>query len=264
MSSGFNTDARVGEKVFHVQTEDRGPTPPVIDTVIYLSGMVVHRRSSDYREFAASQAFSPEQLRLRVEQQHRNAIDDLRAGTLDAEIAASAEQAVRAGGIQVQLLNTGSWLSAGNVSLDLEIVRRADRAPEAGAQVEAMIEGAIEEKRHSGTSGGDGRVKIEFPLPPLGKNDLALVIRANAEAGKDELRFTMRSKSKAPPASPPPNSSTTSPSSPTPSSSPSGAPNPAQSSSPHSTSGASSSSAPDSSSDPSSNSAPSSLPTSSK
>jgi hypothetical protein len=207
MSSGFNTDTRVGEKVFHVQTEDRGPTPPVIDTVIYLSGMVVHRRSSDYREFAASPAFSPEQLRQRVEQQHRAVIDDLRAGTLDAEIAASAEQAVRAGGIQVQLLNTGSWLSAGNVSLDLEIVRRADRAPEAGAQVEAMIEGAIEEKRHSGTSGGDGRVKIEFPLPPLGKNDLALVIRANAEAGKDELRFTMRSKSKAPSSSSPSSSS---------------------------------------------------------
>ena len=207
MSSGFNTDTRVGEKVFHVQTEDRGPTPPAIDTVIYLSGMVVHRRSSDYREFAASPAFSPEGLRQRVEHQHRSVIDDLRAGTLDAEIAASAEQAVRAGGIQVQLLNTGSWLSAGTVSLDLEIVRRADRAPEAGAQVEAMIEGAIEEKRHSGTSGGDGRVKIEFPLPPLGKNDLALVIRANAEAGKDELRFTMRSKSKAPSSSSPSSSS---------------------------------------------------------
>jgi hypothetical protein len=211
MSSGFNTDTRVGDKVFHVQTEDRGPTPPVIDTVIYLSGMVVHRRSSDYSEFAASLVFSPAELRLLVEQQHRTVIDDLRAGTLDAEIAASAEQALRAGGIQVQLLNTGSWLSAGTVSLDLEIVRRADRAPEAGAQVEAMIEGAIEEKRHSGISGGDGRVKIEFPLPPLGKNDLALVIRAKAEAGKDELRFTMRSKSKAPPASAPSSSSPGSP-----------------------------------------------------
>jgi hypothetical protein len=234
MSSGFNTDTRVGEKVFHVQTEDRGPTPPVIDTVIYLSGMVVHRRSSDYREFAASPAFSPEQLRLRVEQQHRTVIDDLRAGTLDAEIAASAEQAVRAGGIQVQLLNTGSWLSAGNVSLDLEIVRRADRAPEAGAQVEAMIEGAIEEKRHSGTSGGDGRVKIEFPLPPLGKNDLALVIRAKAEAGKDELRFTMRSKSKAPPASSPSSSPTSSPSNSPSNSALSGSPNSAPDSSPSS------------------------------
>ena len=32
MSSGFNTDIKVGEQVFHVQTEDRGPAHPVIDT----------------------------------------------------------------------------------------------------------------------------------------------------------------------------------------------------------------------------------------
>jgi hypothetical protein len=203
MSSGFNTDTRVGDKVFHIQTEDRGPTHPIIDTVVYQNGMVVHRRSSDYRQFAAAPSFNPDELRQRVEQQHRTVMDDLRAGILDAEIAASAEQAVRAGGIQVQLLNTGSWLSAGTVSLDLEIVRRADRAPEAGAQVEAVIEGALEETRHSGTSDGAGRARIEFPLPPLGKNDLALVIQAKAEAGKDEIRFTMRSKSKVPPANSP-------------------------------------------------------------
>jgi hypothetical protein len=214
MSSGFNTDTRVGEKVFHVQTEDRGPTPPIIDTVIYLNGMVVHRRSAEYAEFAASSAFNPAELRQRVEQQHRAAIDDLRSGTLDAEIAATAEQAVRVGGIQVQLLNTSSWLSAGTVSLDLEIVRRADRAPEAGAQVEAVIEGALEDVRHSGTSNGEGRVRIEFPLPPLGKNDLALVIYAKADAGKDEIRFTMRSRSKASSPDSPPGS----PSSPSPSS----------------------------------------------
>lgn len=208
MSSGFNTDARVGDKVFHVQTEDRGPTHPIIDTVIYQNGMVVHRRSSDYRQFSASPSFNSEELRQRVEQQHRTVIDDLRAGTLDTEIAASVEQAVLLGGIQVQLLNTGSWLSAGTVSLDLEIVRRVDRAPEAGAQVEAVIEGALEETRHSGTSDGTGRVRIEFPLPPLGKNDLALVIQAKAGAGNDEIRFTMRSKSKAPPASPPSSSPT--------------------------------------------------------
>jgi hypothetical protein len=208
MSSGFNTDARVGDKVFHVQTEDRGPTHPIIDTVIYQNGMVVHRRSSDYRQFSASPSFNSEELRQRVEQQHRTVIDDLRAGTLDTEIAASVEQAVLLGGIQVQLLNTGSWLSAGTVSLDLEIVRRVDRAPEAGAQVEAVIEGALEETRHSGTSDGTGRVRIEFPLPPLGKNDLALVIQAKAGAGNDEIRFTMRSKSKAPPVSPPSSSPT--------------------------------------------------------
>jgi len=200
MSSGFNTDVRVGAQVFHVQTEDRGPTHPVIDTVVYQNGRVIHRRSSNYGQPAASEAFAADALRQQVEYQHRAVIDDLRAGALDAEIASALEKANRAAGIQVQLLNPGSWLSAGNVALDVEILRRADRQPEPGAQVEAMIEGALQDVQHSGTCDEQGRVKIQFPLPPLGKGDLALVIQARTEGGKDEIRFTMRAKT--PPTDP--------------------------------------------------------------
>lgn len=200
MSSGFNTDVRVGTQVFHVQTEDRGPAHPVIDSVVYYNGQILHRRTSSYQEFVAAQGLNEGQLRERVEQQHRGVVEALRSGALDSEIAAAAERASRAAGIQVQLLNPSSWLSGGHVSLDVEILRRADRQPEPGARVEAVIEGALQDERHSGTSNDQGRVKIQFPLPPLGKGDLALVIQAKTDAGKDEIRFTMRSRAKAPPA----------------------------------------------------------------
>jgi hypothetical protein len=199
MSSGFNTDVQVGEQLFHVQTEDRGPNPYVIDTAVYRSGRVLLRRSTDYEHFAKSPEFSAEDLRERVEEQHRCVIEDLRSGEFDAEIAAATEEAARASGIEVQLLNPRSWLMGGNVSLDLAILRRADRQPEGGAQVEASIEGA-QDKPHTGTSDGQGRATIEFPLPPLGQGDLTLVIQARGGSGKDEIRFAMRSKPKAPPA----------------------------------------------------------------
>lgn len=200
MSSGFNTDIRVDDRVFHVQTEDRGPSHPVIDTVVYQSGRILHRRSSSYEHFAASAEFSAEGLRDRVEEQHRQVIDDLRDGALAEQIARALEGASSPGGIQVQLLNPTSWLAGGNVQLDVEIVRRADRQPLAGAQVEAAIEGAAEATRHAATSDDQGRVRIGFPLPPLGKGDLALVINAQADLGKDEIRFAMRSRSKQSPA----------------------------------------------------------------
>ena len=195
MSSGFNTDVRVGEQVYHVQTEDRGPSRPVIDTAVYQSGRVLLRRSSNYEQFAASPAFTAEALRTRVELQHSNVINDLRSGALAAEMASPA------GGIQVQLLNLGSWLSAGRVSLEVEILGRADQKPRPGAQVEAVIEGALVNALHSGTTDEAGRVKIQFPLPPLGSGDLALLITAKTDTGRDEVRFTMRSRAKAPPAS---------------------------------------------------------------
>jgi hypothetical protein len=203
MSSGFNTDVKVGEQVFHVQTEDRGPSHPIIDTAVYQNGRILHRRALNYSELAESAAFTSEDLRRRVEEQHRAVIDDLRSGVLDSEIASAstATQANRPSGIQLQLLNPGSWLSAGKVSLEVEVSQRADRQPQVGASVEAFIEGALDDTRHSGTSDEQGRVRILFPLPPLGKGDLALVIHAHTGSWKDEVRFTMRSRAKESPAS---------------------------------------------------------------
>lgn len=198
MSSGFNTDVQAGDRTFHVQTEDRGPANPLIDTTVYQNGRVVLRRASNYAHFAESPEFNAQELHERVEEHHRALIEDLRTGLLDTEIAAAAKEEAVRGGIQVQLLNPESWLSAGNVSLDLQILRRADRQPESGARVEATIEGALQDRRHLGTSDNQGRLKIEFPMPQLGKGNLALVILAENEASKDEVRFAMRSRSKAP------------------------------------------------------------------
>jgi hypothetical protein len=202
MSTGFNTDVPLGDRVFHVQTEDRGPQYLSIDTVVYRNGHILHRHSFDYAQFAASSDFSPEQLGERVEHQHREVIEDLRAGTLDAEIAMGEEQAVRASGIQVQLLNAASWLASGKVSLEVGIVRRVDSQPVPGARVDASIDGALCDSHHAGTSDAQGRAKIEFDLPPLGKGDLALVIQAQSDSSKDEVRFSMRSRAKAPQAEP--------------------------------------------------------------
>jgi hypothetical protein len=204
MSSGFNTDVRVGEKIFHIQTEDRGPSHPVIDTAVYQNGRVLHRRSSNYREFAASSEFSPEGVRQRVEEQHRAVIQEIRSGALGGAAPKEPEKPKpkpSGGGIQVQLLNPQSWLSGGKVSLDLEILRRTDRQPRPGVSIEAAIEGSASNNRHAGTSDDQGRARIQFPLPPLGKGDLTLVIIASADGDRDELRFTMRSRDKTTPTS---------------------------------------------------------------
>ncbi|MGA9883223.1 MAG: hypothetical protein WBQ34_05855 [Candidatus Acidiferrales bacterium] len=207
MSSGFNTDVRVGDQVFHVQTEDRGPSHPAIDTAVYQNGRVLLRRSSSYQEFAASAEFSPVGVRQRVEEQHRAVVQELRSGTIGAPTGPAAPpEAERpkqkdAGGIQVQLLNPQSWLSGGKVSLDLEILRRSDRQPRPGVSIEAGIEGSAAPDRHTSTSDDQGRARIQFPLPPLGKGDLTLVILASADGDRDEVRFAMRSRDKSTPSS---------------------------------------------------------------
>jgi hypothetical protein len=96
------------------------------------------------------------------------------------------------------LVNTKSWLSSGEVSLELETVRRADLTPEPDVEVEVTIEGAGQDATYCGRSDDSGRLVLRFPLPSLGKDDLTLVIRASSEAGHDEIRFGVRAKPKIP------------------------------------------------------------------
>ena len=195
MASGFNTDVRVGDRVFHVQTEDRGPNRPVIDTTVYQNGRVLHRRTSDYKHFVDSAEFAPEGLRERVEEQHRAVIEDLRSGAI-VEGASAVEGSSKPSGIQLQLLNPDSWLTARSISLNVEILRRLDQKPETSGRVEAFIEGALDESPYAGSTDDQGRVQIQFPMPKLGTGGLALVIRAETQSGKDEIRFVIRSAQK--------------------------------------------------------------------
>src|SRR5271157_3363574 len=101
MSAGFNTDIRIGEQLFHVQTEDRGPAHLLIDTAVYQHGHLLYRRSSLYEAFRDLRTGSNENdgkaSGERAEKQHRAVIEELRSGALDEEIASAIEKAKRAG-----------------------------------------------------------------------------------------------------------------------------------------------------------------------
>src|SRR5437868_5785493 len=85
MNFGSNSNVRVGGSLFHVQTEDRGPVHPFVDTVVYQSGRVVHKRSTSYEDLIDSRVHQDaltQQIRERLALQHREVIGLLEAGTL--------------------------------------------------------------------------------------------------------------------------------------------------------------------------------------
>src|ERR1700688_4942115 len=85
MNFGFNSNVRVGDAVYHVQTEDRGPSHPFLDTIVYETGRVVYKKSTSYEEFAATASKEKDmahQLHDQLARQHREVIAQLEAGTL--------------------------------------------------------------------------------------------------------------------------------------------------------------------------------------
>lgn len=204
MNFGFHSDVRLASQVCHVQTEEHGPARPIIDTVVYLGGRVLHRRSNSYEDLAHSPDFSEEALRRRVEEQHRAVIKALRAGLIALD---SGDRAARSGspasGIQVQLLNPTSWLVAGMVTLDIAVFLRTDLRRLVGADLLVTLQGTHGPIRFAGKSDGQGRAQLVFPMPRLGPGGTELVIRASAEGEEDEVRYTLRSRVKSPAAGKP-------------------------------------------------------------
>jgi hypothetical protein len=82
MLFGHNSNVKVGEATFHVQTEDRGVTTALIDTTVYYMGRVMHRRTNNYHDLVPLDPDREEALRLRLDEQHRSTLEDIRSGAL--------------------------------------------------------------------------------------------------------------------------------------------------------------------------------------
>jgi hypothetical protein len=201
MNFGFNSNVRLGDALYHVQTEDRGPSHPFLDTVVYLAGRVVYKRSSSYEKFARGMEGGAlaQKLHERLAQQHRDVIAELEAGTLaihgTEKAPPVAEDADTHGGFDVRLLNPKSWLVAGNVILEIELCEKNSQKRVGGADVEACLEHERQRipcaEMRTDTK---GCATLKFPMPANVTEGSSLVVRATDGSRYGELRFRLKSK----------------------------------------------------------------------
>lgn len=201
LSSGFNTNVRVGDRVFHIQTEDRGAHHPLIDTVVYLDGRVLHRRSSSYQDLTSSPDFTEELLRRRVEDHHRSVIEALREGLLDIDPAALEASPGHASGtasaIEIRLRKLLSIVVAASATLELEVVERQTQRPIPAAVLEVTLEGAQQPLRLDGKTDDHGVLQLHFPMPTLGSDGGVFVVRARAGSDEEVIRYMVRARAKS-------------------------------------------------------------------
>jgi hypothetical protein len=86
MITGYNTDVRHGEVVFHVQTEDKGVSNPFIESLVYVGGQVLASKRASYAELLAEGKAEKEIVAL-MDHQHRTMIAAIRHGKLDSKLA---------------------------------------------------------------------------------------------------------------------------------------------------------------------------------
>ena len=201
MNFGFNSNVRVGEALFHVQTEDRGPSHPFLDTVVYRSGRVVHKRSTSYEEFAAGIAEKDlaQRLHERLALQHRDVIAELEAGTLTilGQAPPPAAAMLVEQKMELHLLNPKAWFVDGIVTLEISAIENPSNRKISGAEAQVFVE---QEKQRipcaEGQTDAEGLVTLTFPMPADVFNGAMLVVRATDDILFGELRFRLKAKSR--------------------------------------------------------------------
>jgi hypothetical protein len=235
MVFGHNTNIKLGNVTYHVQTENRGATLALIDTTVYFLGRVLHRRTNNYYDLLPLNDDSEQALKLRLDEQHRTVLEEMRNGTLDlalppaalaatdtslppqepaqepganqpyapAEVALPASVAETPDGLHVprkfllELLNAKSWLSGKQAHLQVA-VKDEHGSPVAGARVIVQIEGAGEHGLPESVTGEAGTTEVQFEMPRITGGEPALVLRGETPEGIGQLRFALRAKAKVP------------------------------------------------------------------
>lgn len=82
MITGFNTDIKHNDKVYHIQTEDKGVGNPYIESLVYVGGEILASKKTSYAE-QLKNGIDEKWIGGLMEQQHRTMIAAIKRGRFD-------------------------------------------------------------------------------------------------------------------------------------------------------------------------------------
>lgn len=213
MLTGFNSDVTFEGVVYHVQSEDRGVETPLLDSLVYCGGQILHQQKESYQDLVdqglEGSALEREVAR-RLDHQHRDLLRRARHGEFVAEETPSLAALLKTESPLTEALSEVldaslqplelKWKAArggdGGLSGKLR-VRRAGGKGAAGAFVTARLVGPGRDPAPllEGEADEKGEISVALVLPPV---DMAAVIfSAELEDAAGRLRLDGRALSKA-------------------------------------------------------------------
>ena len=208
MITGYNTDVRHGNRIFHVQTEDKGRSNPKIETLIYVGGEILDNYRSSYANLLAKPPVADSTIQARMDEQHKSVIRDIKNGKYDITPPDLTEQEAfndrpldqaileflqQEGDVDSLELVLDQPLKPAFGSLfRVEIRARLCQSqdPVAGAEVAVKLVSSIKKATSllSGRTGDDGLFVGEVQLPPSQPGQCAVVVSCTSDQGFDELK----------------------------------------------------------------------------
>jgi len=232
--TGFNTDIKHNDKVYHIQTEDKGLQNPYIESLVYVGGEILASKKTSYAEQAKS-GIDEQWIGSLMEQQHRTMIAAIKRGRFDQPADATKLSASRpttpltaktiealnaATGsvdddktldqviidylaseaesehLELSLLNTAEFLAGAPVEFRVATKRSLSQSPIAAVPIEVKVISTVEAPRviYKGKTAADGTAVIRCTLPAFKEGTAAIIISAQSSLGNDEIKQLVKRK----------------------------------------------------------------------
>ena len=208
MITGYNTDVRHGNRVFHVQTEDKGVSNPKIETLIYVGGEILDSYRSSYEDLLSNPPLPESAIQGRMDEQHRAIIRDIKNGKYDLTPPDLMEQQAfndrpldqaileflqQEGDVDTLELVLDQPLKPTFGSLFRIQVRARlcqSQSPVADAEVAVKLVSSLKKAVSllSGRTGPDGLFRDAVQLPSSQPGQCAVVVSCVSDHGFDELK----------------------------------------------------------------------------
>jgi len=223
--TGFNTDIKHNDKVYHIQTEDKGLQNPYIESLVYVGGEILASKKTSYAEQAKT-GVDEKWIGSLMEQQHRTMIAAIKRGRFDSpadatkitsgvgktlEVPADAidedktlDQVIidylaseaEVEHLELSLLSNADFYAGAPVELRVAAKRSLSQNPIAAAAIEVKVISTVEAPRviFKGKTAADGTAVIRCTIPPFKEGTAAVIISAQSPLGNDEIKQLVKRK----------------------------------------------------------------------
>lgn len=230
MITGFNTDIKHNEKVYHIQTEDKGLQNPYIESLVYVGGEILASKKTSYAEQAGA-GVDEKWIGSLMEQQHRTMIAAIKRGrfdvtadvtkvsarptlsqpmpvleppplaideerTLDQVIIDYLASEAESEHLELSLLNSSEFYAGSAIELRVAAKKSLSQNPIAAAAIEVKVISTVDAPRviFRGKTAADGTAVVRCDIPLFNEGTAAIIISAQSPMGNDEVKQLVKRK----------------------------------------------------------------------
>jgi hypothetical protein len=216
MIFGFNTDIKVDDTVYHVQSEAR-TAEKLLQTQVFVKGYCIGKRAISYADDETNGQSEDARHEL-LRSQHRTVVQAVREGHLDSVIQPSSSKAAATTSSPTATAATPApepelskaptlelkFLSSIRPTQEELLVRFAVEFEESAAEGASVVAQILADPKvpetFSGSSAAEGRtnrgglVELSLPLPPNPQGEASLVVKVSHSGVSKIKKFRIKTQ----------------------------------------------------------------------